>query len=105
MKYTETKHIDIKEAAHWQAALDDNRVYPGHAEDAVLACYTVDFGEGIQADIKVCNGDSGPWIDAILFDQGHEVQVLEPSTVLLGSYKFQYNDKEYDAELVNKVQE
>lgn len=40
-----------------------------------------DFDEGWCADIKVCNGceDAGPWIDAVMFHEGGEVQVIEPA--------------------------
>lgn len=77
---------------HW---LDAGECIPDVKETAVLQSYTEDLGDGYQADIKVCNGDTGPWIDAVLFKDGHEVQVLEPSFHFLGSYEFQDGDLKF----------
>ena len=56
---------------------------------------TANFGEGIEVDIKVIDTDNGPYVDAILFDEGSEQMVLEPQYVLLGKYPFEHNDKKY----------
>jgi hypothetical protein len=48
--------------------------------DATIQVFTTSFPNGVEADIKVCNGDSSPWIDAVLFDQdGNEIALQEPS--------------------------
>ena len=63
------------------------------SEDVPLTL-TANFGNGIEADIKLCNGDS-PYVDAVLFDDGSEVHVLEVSDTIEGEYCFSYNDDDY----------
>ena len=62
--------------------------------DAVLQKFSIPFGNGYEADIKVCNGGSGPWIDAVLFDgRGCEVAVTEPGGgPIEGEYVWQVGD-------------
>lgn len=62
-----------------------NRLLSGDAKDPIkdgeiLHTETADFGEGIEADIKVVQGDgeAGPYVDAVLFDHGEQICVLEP---------------------------
>lgn len=74
--------VDKRLADHLQFLMDLDEEVIGAKRDAVLHVFTVDFGGGIEADIKVCNGDTGPWVDAVLFDQGREVQILEPDTMV-----------------------
>lgn len=66
-------------------------------EDVPLVL-TANFGGGIEADIKLCNGDS-PYVDAVLFKDGHEVDVLEVSDSLEGEYPFEYEGVEYLVEV------
>lgn len=74
--------------ANWLLAL--NTQSPRDGRDAVLMTFTVHFEDGCEADIKVCNGDTGPWIDPVLFDaNGCELCVLqEESGEILGVYDF-----------------
>ena len=87
--------VDKDLADRIQMLMDMDEQVPDAGRDEVLHVFTVGFGDGIEADIKVCNGDTGPWIDAVLFDQGHEVGLLEPGTVLLGKYPFEYAGQAY----------
>ena len=60
--------------------------------------FTADFGNGIEADIKVVNADP-PYIDAVLFEDGSELFCLEPCfDKLEGVYYFpdQVNEEEVD---------
>jgi len=66
----------------------------------VLHTFTFDFGGKIEADIKVCNGDTGPWVDSVLFLDGSEIQCLEPSDQLEGEYPFDYNGVKYTINIV-----
>lgn len=87
-------------AGKLQCMLDSGEQVSGEKECAVLHEFTANFGDGIEADIKVCNGDSGPWIDAVLFDGGQELLVLEPEFErVLGEYTFRLNDEIYTVEL------
>ena len=69
----------------------------GHGSDGTIKTYTADFGDGIEADIKVCDADreSTPFVDAVLFDHGSQVDVLEVADDLIGEYIFTYNDYTY----------
>jgi len=58
-------------------------------QDDVLETFTAKFDhDGHEADIKVVNSDGGPYIDAVLFQNGNEVDLLEPSYRLDGEYAF-----------------
>ena len=68
--------------------LESDEQVPDAGECEVLKTYTANFSDGIEADIKVCNGDTGAWIDAVLFDYGNEINLLEPRYTLVGEYIF-----------------
>ena len=65
----------------------------GH-QTGTLNTYTTIFEGDVQADIKVCKGDP-PFVDAILYDSGSEVELLEVTDVLLGEYVFYYDGQVY----------
>lgn len=57
----------------------------------LIDCLHFDFGDGIEVDIILVNGceDSGPYIDAVLFDEGNEISCLEPNfECVAGQYEF-----------------
>ena len=85
-----------------EAMLSSEEAVKGYREGDTLCVFPVDFGNGVEADIKICNGNMGPWVDAVLFDNGQEVCVLEPSfdPDITGEYIFEYGDDEYHAYLV-----
>lgn len=63
--------------------------------DEVIFCKTAKFDDGVEADIKVCNGDP-PFVDAVLFYDGFEVCILDTVFESIeGEYYFKYNDNEY----------
>lgn len=67
---------------------------PGDDDD-VLMVFIADFDEGICVDIKVVNGEP-PYVDAVLFDHGQEVGVVDPvGDALPGEYIFEYNTIRY----------
>jgi len=71
-----------------QAILD---IEEGQCEDytydETIERFTAEFPDGVEADIKVCNGDT-PYVDPVLFLNGSEVQVLDVCEDLLGEYEF-----------------
>ena len=83
MKYRELE-IPWSELVDVWWHLEHNIPWDGKQIQTVYS-YTVDFGEDVEADIKVCNG-SPPYVDAVLFVHGCEVCVAEPSDSLLGEY-------------------
>ena len=64
----------------------------GWGENETIRVFTANFGDGFQADIVVENG-SGPYINAVLFKDGNEVSVIEPSWTLEGAYVFDLGGK------------
>lgn len=60
-------------------------------DDEVLETYTFDFGGGIAVDVKLCNGN-GPWAEAVLFKDGIEVLVSEPTDQWLYEWEFEMKD-------------
>ena len=78
------------EADVMQEFLDGEGVEGGDT----LRTYTADLGDGIEVDIKVCEG-SPPFVDAILYDNNEAVSLLEPTDELLGEYIFFYDGQAY----------
>ena len=90
-----TKTIKIKkeQADEWNRMLDLDDYDIDSDRDGIIDCITVDFGEGIQADLKLCNGEP-PYIDPVLFDNGNEVMFLEAfATTVEGEYSFRDGNK------------
>ena len=89
MKYREIE-IPWKELIDAEWHLSNGIPWDGK-QVATKYIYTVDFGEGEQADIKACNGNP-PYVDAVLFRDGCEICVAEPSDNLLGEYYLETED-------------
>ena len=94
-----TKHVtctlDKYIAQEIQTLLDKDVAVEDAGSDEIMNTFTVDFGDGIQVDINFINTDSGPYLDAILFNQGSEVYVAEPSWQLVGEYDLMFGDTQY----------
>ena len=86
------KHIDDNEP------LDENLRYI-NSRSKTDKTFTAKFRNGIEVDIKIVDCQTGPWIDAILFDDGNEQVTIEPQYALLGEYPFEYEDKKYVVKL------
>ena len=86
--------IDSKEADLMQAYLDSD------GEDSVgtIQTYTANFDDGLEVDIKVCKGDP-PFVDAVLYYEGEEVQLLDVTDELLGEYLFYHEEELYSVSL------
>ncbi|MFW5962598.1 MAG: hypothetical protein ACOCQR_03180 [bacterium] len=49
-------------------------------KEGVIWARTVQFNNGFEVDLKLCNGQNNPWFEAVLFDkEGHELCCTEPS--------------------------
>jgi hypothetical protein len=79
------RHIKVpaQELKEMQEFLDGK----GDNKEDTIVTYTAKFNDGIEADIKVCNGDT-PFVDAVLFEDGHQIAVLEVEDTLEGEYNF-----------------
>ena len=85
---TQTIKVPAKEVEEIQAWLDSGKQIPDAGETETVKTYTAVFLNDIEADIKVCNGDTGPYVDAVLFEAGNEIMFLEVGATLLGTYYF-----------------
>lgn len=61
--------------------------YPDCGRDEIIFKSTAVFKNGIEADIKVCNGDT-PYVDPVLFDDGSQACTLEVTDSFFGEYIF-----------------
>lgn len=67
----------------------------GDGTTNVIETITASFEDGIEADIKVCDGES-PFVDPVLFDKGNEICCLDVTDTLVGEYLFSaYMEKLY----------
>lgn len=90
MSQSITIYIDPNEADIMQAYLDST----GEDKVGTIQTYTATFDGDVEADIKVCQGDP-PFVDAVLYDSGSEVELLAVADILLGEYTFFYNSDVY----------
>ena len=76
-----------------------------HGTDDVIDVFTARFGDGSEADIKVCNGEPSPWIDAVLFDEhGVELAVMEPrGGPIEGEYWWQIGPDHYRVSVAHQT--
>ena len=90
MSETRVIYIDSDEVDLMQSYLDSE----GEDKVGILSTYTAVFDGDIEADIKVCKGDP-PFVDAVLYDSGAEVELMDVCDVLLGEYMFFYDGQIY----------
>ena len=84
-----------------QEMINTNNIRNEDFQDGIYKTFTIDFGNNIEADIKVCIGDDRTvFIDPVLFDNGSEVCLIDVSFEFLGEYIFKYANNEYIAKLV-----
>jgi hypothetical protein len=93
-RYDQTICIPLDHAAELQEILSMTDYLEDAGRCEVLETLTADFGQGIEADIKICNGD-GPYIDPVLFDHGCEIAIGEVGGVILDEFWFGVDDAEY----------
>lgn len=94
---TQLIEIPIIDANMIQSWLDAGEMISSAGECETIKTYTAMFAGEVEADIKVVNGDTGPYIDAVWFDDGIEIGFLDVRDTLLGEYIFtdKYDGAEY----------
>lgn len=92
-----TKHIKISktEANQVQEWILADKTIPDSNDQDIVKKWTTCFDGIFEADIKLVNTLNGPYLDCILFKNGHQVCVLEPQYLLLGEYPFEYNGETF----------
>jgi hypothetical protein len=86
---TETVCITHAEYEDAQQLCALEHASPDGKECSTLMLWQGQFPDGVQFDLKVCNGDSGPWTECVLFDaKGNEIGCSEVSDSVLGEWYF-----------------
>lgn len=64
---------------------------------ATVETWSVDLGDGYEADLKVCSSNYGDplWCEGVLFLHGGECGCTEVMDNLLGEYNFEHNGKQF----------
>lgn len=77
----------------------------GIEEDSTLETFTVDFGNNLEADIKICSGQSNCFIDPVLFHDGADVSILdcEGSLEHGDEFVFEDNNRDYTVIIFNPL--
>ena len=102
MSETRVIYIESDELDLMQSYLDSDGEDEGVS--STLVTYTAIFEGDIEADIKVCRGDP-PFVNAVLFDAGSEVELIEVTDELLGEYMFFYGGQTYNVLLEEGVED
>ena len=94
--------IDKKIIEEYNRYLDSGEEYPDCNRYDTVESWTARFGNGIEADIKVCStGDCDLFVDAVLFKDGSEAALAgDPEYQLDGEYEFEFDDEVYVVEVV-----
>jgi len=88
------KPDELKEANRLLALSTQER---DSKEAATLMKWTAKFEDGFEADVKIVNGDSGPWSETVLFDaKGNEVGCTEVGEAILGESLFEVDGRVYE---------
>ena len=98
------KKLEIEEAElnELNCYLSLNTAVSNFGPDEIIKTYSVSFHDKIRAELDIQNTEDGPYVNAILFDDGQEVGLIEPCYELHGKYSFEYNNKNYTIEIVSK---
>ena len=87
MEYKKIINVSYNELVAWQDYLDNK----GTDTVNVVRTFSADFGETedghIEIDIKVCDAEQ-PFVDPVIFQDGHDVGCLEADDTLVGEYIF-----------------
>lgn len=91
-----TLKIKPHELDKWNTYMATGEVVPDLPKEECVACWTADFGDGIEADLKVCTAsDRTVWCECVLFDNGCEVGCSGVDDDLNGEWYFDYNGSKY----------
>ena len=100
--------IDAKELDYWNALLKESHLDLDEMDfprDEMLFCKTVRFGDGVEADLKVCSGMKDLWCEMVWFDEnGYQMACSDASADELdGTWEYPLYDAAdgvYDIEVV-----
>ena len=92
-----TLFIDTDDVQNYQALMLAGANTEGFPRYTTIQSWTVDFGEGYEADLKVCSSDIGDplWSEAVLFFNGAEVSCSETCSELCGEWFLHADGREF----------
>ena len=96
--------IDAKELKYWNEMLQKSEIdfeAEKIAEDETLFCKTVKFDDGIEADLRVCSGQTNLWCEAVWYDNGCEMYCSDACADTLEGI-WECIDEKYTFEVVAK---
>lgn len=105
---TKIVYVDKELAQNIQEHLDHNSSitgienFRGNRERKFYKSFNPIINDGFEVDINIYDRSNGPFIDAILFYKGNEVEHLDAIWTLLGEYKFFYSETKIIVKLTIK---
>lgn len=71
---------------------------------ATVCSWTVSFGNGYEADVKVCSSDTNEplWCEVVLFKNGSEVSCTDTCDDLIGTWTLEASGNVYEIEIVEE---
>lgn len=88
MIFTEIRELPLADIQHFQSILDGETPWPTDRlyDDEMITAVTVNFGDGWEIDVNIVKGEPTPYVDAILFHDGHEVYTWEIAEDITGEW-------------------
>lgn len=99
MKSSKTIEIDAARLKEIESLLAGGKQVEGYGSASVIETFTAKFSDGYEADIKFVNAEGGPYIDPVLFLDGHEAAVGEPAYSLAGAFEFEHDGHTFTVEV------
>lgn len=107
MTYKKILSIPVAEVQRYNALMQASSV-DYEAEDisryATVCSWTVPFGDGYEADVKVCSSDTNDplWCEIVLFKNGSEVSCTDTCEDLIGTWTLEAKGNTYEIEIVEE---
>lgn len=83
--------ISKEDIDHWEALMKKDKVdldVEGLPKGQCVERWTIDFGDGMQADLKVCTSDDDVWSEMVWFKDGTEVSHTDVCDSLVGEWLY-----------------
>ena len=98
--------VNAEELNKWNKWLKESEIDFDEVDfdyDATLFCQTVEFDDGVQADLKVCSGQTNLWCEMVWFDaEGHELACSDAcADELEGLWEYPFDGGDYNVEVVS----
>ena len=94
-----TRHLTTDETAFSRKILGRDDRDPKSEEVPLIISIPFPACPGLELDVKIVNTDS-PYVDPVVFLNGHEVFCMDPAGSLEGEYTFEHDGQVYTASLI-----